>query len=275
MRERLGRHRRFLTIGAGLVACAVLVACVPPPPPPPPGTFQGYGFDACAAPTATTMSAWLSTTSYRAIGIYIGGETRACSQNNLTPSWVSTVANSGWHLAPLYVGLQAPCVFQGGFSPDQLFSEDPATAAYQGQVDAILAARDSFALGLGPGTPIYLDLEAYNTNDGACAYAAMNYLNGWDQALAQGGYVSGVYMSADAGMNDLQSEVLNTGFTLPNAIWVAQWNGNASVFGLDYPADQFWALHQRVHQYGGGHTETHGGYSIDIDNDYADAPLAG
>jgi len=280
MRERLRRRRRVLSIGAGVVACMVLAACVPPPPPPPPppGTFTGLGFDTCGAPSSSTMAAWLNS-PYRAIGIYIGGETRGCAQPNLTTSWVSSVTNSGWHLAPLYVGLQAPCANQG-FAPDQYFSEDPATAAYQGTVDAIYAARESFALGLGPGNPIYLDLESYNTNDSTCVFAAMNFVNGWDTSLAQGGYLSGVYSSAASGIADLAAEVSNPGMHLPNAIWIADWNGNPSVYGDPFIADDLWSNHQRLHQYwsddsNGSGPETYGGVTIDIDRDAVDAPMAG
>ena len=279
MRERVRRQRRFLTLGAGLLACVVLAACVPPPPPPPPpppGTFTGLGFDTCAAPTTATMGAWLSS-PYRAIGIYIGGENIGCAQRNLTASWVSSVGNSGWHLAPLYVGLQAPCTSATRVS---FLSGDPGTAYGQGANDAILAARDSVALGLGPGSPIYLDLEAYDVNDSACAVATMSYVNGWDLTLAQGGYLSGVYSSAASGIVDLATEVSNPGFYLPNAIWIADWNGIASVYGNPYIADNLWADHQRLHQYwsddsNGSGPESYGGVTIDIDRNAVDAPLAG
>ncbi len=45
--------------------------------------FTGLGFDACAAPSSRAMAAW-ATSPYRAIGVYIGGANRACSQPNLT-----------------------------------------------------------------------------------------------------------------------------------------------------------------------------------------------
>ncbi|HEY3007401.1 MAG TPA: hypothetical protein VGJ63_04965, partial [Micromonosporaceae bacterium] len=44
-----------------------------------PGTFVGYGFDACTAPSSAAMQAWLAS-PYRAIGIYFGGNNRACAQ---------------------------------------------------------------------------------------------------------------------------------------------------------------------------------------------------
>jgi hypothetical protein len=53
------------------------------------------------------MAAWRAASPYRAIGIYIGGNNRGCTQGNLTPDWVRTEVAAGWHLIPLYVGPQA------------------------------------------------------------------------------------------------------------------------------------------------------------------------
>src|SRR5258707_5691833 len=69
--------------------------------------YTGLGFDACTAPSRRSMSAWASS-PYRAIGVYIGGLNRGCSQPNLTASWVEEQTAAGWSLIPTYVGLQAP-----------------------------------------------------------------------------------------------------------------------------------------------------------------------
>ena len=50
-----------------------------------PGTFAGYAFDACTAPSNEAMVAWKAASPYRAIGIYFGGVNRGCTQANLTP----------------------------------------------------------------------------------------------------------------------------------------------------------------------------------------------
>ena len=63
------------------------------------GAFVGQGFDACSAPSSRTMSAW-SSSPYRALGIYIGGVNSACSQPNLTASWVAAQVAAGWHFIP-------------------------------------------------------------------------------------------------------------------------------------------------------------------------------
>src|SRR6185436_16305433 len=72
-----------------------------------PEEFTGLGFDACAAPSSRAMAAWESS-PYRAVGVYIGGLNRACSQPNLTAAWVGEQVAEGWHLIPIYVGRQAP-----------------------------------------------------------------------------------------------------------------------------------------------------------------------
>ena len=62
---------------------------------------------------------------------------------------------------------------------------------------------------------------------------------------------------------------------LPDDAWIANWNGQASVFGDQYVSDSLWADHQRVHQYKGGHKETWGGVTINIDSDYVDGAVVG
>ena len=56
---------------------------VPVTPATPGQVYTGLGFDACSTPCPTTMAAWAAS-PYRAIGVYIGGANRACSQPNLT-----------------------------------------------------------------------------------------------------------------------------------------------------------------------------------------------
>ena len=77
--------------------------------------YVGRGFDACTALALSSMRAWLSS-PYRALGIYVGGANRGCSQANLDAAWVDTVEGLGWNLMPLYVGLQAPCASQGNLA---------------------------------------------------------------------------------------------------------------------------------------------------------------
>lgn len=49
---------------------------------------DGYAFDASAAPSAATMTAWTAS-PYDAVGVFIGGVNRSCHQPNLTSTWVT------------------------------------------------------------------------------------------------------------------------------------------------------------------------------------------
>ncbi len=73
----------------------------------PGGVYTGSGLRRLLDPQHRHMSAWGSS-PYRAIGVYIGGANMACAQPNLTSGWVSQESSAGWHLIPIYVGLQAP-----------------------------------------------------------------------------------------------------------------------------------------------------------------------
>ena len=158
-------------------------------------TFTGPGFDACSTPSESTMSAWGSS-PYRALGIYIGGANSACAQPNLNTTWVQTEWAAGWHMIPLYVGLQAPSNSCGCAAIAASQATSQGTAAAQ---DAVTQAQ---AVGIGPGNPIYNDMEGYsrtssNTN------AVMNFLAAWTTQLHAEGYVSGVYSSGNSGVADL------------------------------------------------------------------------
>ena len=93
--------------------------------------YTGGGFDTCAAPSVSQMSAWLGS-PYRSIGIYVGGVNRACATGNLSASWVSTVKAMGWNLVPLYVGFQAPCVTSVRAGHDRTRPSRPRGRAIRG-----------------------------------------------------------------------------------------------------------------------------------------------
>jgi hypothetical protein len=258
----------------GVVAAIALAACRPVAPPPPPGVAVGQGFDTCAAPSASTMAAWTGTSGYGSIGIYLGGQNRGCSQQNLTASWVSTVTHDGWRLAPLYVGLQAPCNAYLNFAT---MSTDPTTAYNQGVAAADQAVSEASGLGLGGGTPIYFDMEAYNCGGygSTDTNAVMDFVNGWVLEIANRGYVSGYYSSAASGIADQVTDVNNGGpWHWPNDIWFADWNSVATTTNNPYIPNNYW-VNQRLHQYMGGHNETHGGATLDIDSDANGGQLAG
>jgi hypothetical protein len=214
----------------------------------------GEGFDACAAPSSAYMSAWHSNSPYGAVGIYIGGSERACAQPNLTASWVTQQAAAGWRFMPIYVGPQAEF--------DQITS--PASQAVAAAQDAVTQAA---ALGFGPGTPIYYDMESYPA---AQEDNALAFMSAWTTQLHAEGYKSGIYSSSSSGVTDLVANF--TKDAMPDVIWDALWNGEANTTDPAIPAAD-WADNDRAHQFNGGNDETYGGDTIDVDQDYLDVSL--
>ncbi len=226
--------------------------------------YTGLGFDACAAPSPAAMNAW-SASPYRAVGIYIGGENRACAQPNLSASWVSDRVAAGWHLIPTYVGLQAPGACSG------CTAIDPNNAGPEGTAAANAAAAQAQALGIPAGNPIYYDMEHY-TRGGTRTATVLAFLSAWTSQLHALGYVSGVYSSASSGISDLVDSA-GSGMVEPDDIWIANWNHQRSTDDPYVPAAD-WPNQQRLHQYEGGHTETYGGVTINIDGNYLDGATA-
>jgi len=221
-------------------------------------SYTGKAFDACTAPSAQAMRAWLAYSPFRGIGIYIGGQDRACAQANLTPAWISAQAAAGWRFIPLYVG------------PQISFHEVkwPVAQATSAAQDA---AAQAAQLGLGPGTPIYYDMEAYPPKG---AVKALAFFSAWAQTLHSLGYRSGIYSSSLSGVADLSRNFGAPGYLMPDIIYDAWWNGVPDTVDPVIPAGA-WPGHRRVHQYSGNLPRRFGGFKITIDRDYMDVQLAG
>jgi hypothetical protein len=260
----IGRRRAILVEPAPAAHSSALPA--PTQRVAPSSTFTGLGFDACSAPSTRVMSAWTAS-PYRGIGVYIGGVNRACSQPNLTSSWVAAETAAGWHLIPTYVGPQAPTS-----SCSSCAKLTSSLASAQGSAAAIDAVAQTEAAAIGPGSPIYFDMEAY-TRTATATSATLAFLEAWTLKLHSLGYLSGVYSSSSSGIVDL-ADAIGSGYLEPDDIWSANWNGVQNTVDPALPTGA-WALHQRIHQYRGGHNETYGGMTIDIDNDYVDAATVG
>jgi hypothetical protein len=228
--------------------------------------YTGPGFDACNTPSSSAMSAW-SSSPYRAVGIYIGGANEACSQPNLTATWVQQESAAGWVLLPIYVGLQAPSNGCGCAA----MSTSASVASTQGTAAADDAISQAEAVGIGPGNPIYDDMENYGRGT-TNSTAVLAFLSAWTSELHAHGYASGVYSSGSSGVTDLVNQ-WGTGYIEPDQIWDAEWNGQANTNSSYIPSTE-WANHQRLHQYQGGHNATYGGVTINIDSDYVDAGAA-
>ncbi|MFJ8040401.1 DUF1906 domain-containing protein [Kitasatospora sp. NPDC096147] len=232
--------------------------------------FTGTAFDACTAPPLETMRAWKEDSPYGAVGIYVSGGQRGCAQPRLTAGWVREVRAMGWQLIPTHVGLQAPCATLGA-KPHRI---DPAAAVRQGKEEAAEAAAALRALGLGPGSPVYLDIESYPRGDRRCSQGVVDFTLSWTRALHAAGFRSGFYSSTDSGIADLAAAARAGASPLPDALWYARWDDRADTTSTTALDPGQWSPHARIHQYRGNTTETHGGATLAIDHNAADAPVA-
>ena len=228
--------------------------------------FTGLGFDTCSTPSTKAMAAWAES-PFRGVGIYIGGENSACSQPNLSSSWVSAQTTAGWHLIPTYVGLQATTS-----SCSSCAKMTTIAAASQGTAAAEDAVAAATTLGIGAGSPIYFDMESYTPTTSATK-AVLTFLEAWTSTLHGLGFQSGVYSSSGSGIADLARQV-GTGYGLPDDIWIAEWNNQENTLSPVVPSTA-WANHQRIHQFRGGHDDTYGGVTINIDSNYVDGATVG
>ena len=263
-----------LTVSAGVLAAQISTAPAEAADIATPGNFTGYGFDQCTAPTQSAMDAWLESSPFWAVGIYISGDSRGClSQPNLTPTWIDTQLRSGWRLLPITLGPQASCTTRERFLKQVRIDPDPAngysSARTQGRQEAVKTVGVAKSLGIAPGSTMWYDLEAFDTRPTNCRESALSFLHAWTNKMHDLGYTSGVYSSAASGMKMLDdARALRPGaYTMPDQVWIADWNSKADT-SSSYIRSDGWMPHARVHQYRGGHDERYGGVTINIDSNY-------
>ncbi len=232
--------------------------------------FNGWAFDTCEAPSVATMKAWRSS-PYRAVGVYFGGRARGCPrQTNLNKQWIKSVDRMGWFLLPLYVGSQSPCVTLK-HKRSLTIGRDPWRQGAAEARDAVNRARWH---GMIPGSTLYLDMEAYDTGNRACAARTLDFVRAWNRELRRHRYFPGYYSSADSGVAHLEWARRAKFKDLPTVVWFARWGKKPSVSGEPSLSPRAWSPHRRIHQYAGNVKETHGGHRLNIDRNRVDALVA-
>lgn len=269
--HRQSKKRRYITwaavgavvaAGAGIAAQTSMAATTWPAQK----TYTGRAFDTCAAPSLAAMKAW-HTGFYGAAAVYVGGKNRGCNQPNLTASWVKSVNAVGWKLIPIYVGAQPPC--QTGSSPEKITA---TTAASLGAHDAADAVAKAAALGMKAGSPIYLDMEAYDVTNKACNNAVLTYVRSFTKTLRGKTYRGGMYGFTSSSAKAIATATDKT--DLPGNLWYALWDKkNTTTADWPWGATQF-TNHSRGHQYMVNSKEARNGYTITVDRDAWDAPVA-
>lgn len=234
--------------------------------------FKGQAFDTCRTPSAAVMRAWYGTSPFKAVGVYIGGRARACTnQPHLNADWVRKADATGWRLLPLYVGSQSPCVRAKNKRGFTIPRKKPAQ---QGATEARDAVRQARELGLGKHSAIYLDMEAYDNSDAGCALTTLRFVQGWNRAVTKAGYIPGFYSSSNSGIAHMEGARKAGRKNLPEMLWFARWKAAPSLNNDKYIARHAWRPHRRIHQYDGNVKRTYGGHTLNIDRNLVDAPVA-
>ncbi|MFD9742273.1 MULTISPECIES: glycoside hydrolase domain-containing protein [Streptomyces] len=270
-RHRLSRKSRYIAwattgvvvvTGAGFAAQTSMAATAWPAQK----TYTGRAFDTCTAPSLSAMKAW-NTKFYGAAAVYIGGKNRGCAQPNLTKSWVKSVNATGWKLIPLYVGAQPPC--QKSANPERFTA---STAAAVGASNAKDAVAKASALGMKAGSPIYLNMESYDITDKACNDATLTYVRSFTKTLRNATYRGGLYGFSSSSAAAVATATNKT--DLPGNLWYALWDKkNTTTTDWPWKPTQY-TNHSRGHQYMVNSKETRGGYTITVDRNAWDAPVA-
>lgn len=270
-KHRLSRRGRYIAWavagvvaagGAGVAAQTSMAAGALPAQK----TYTGRAFDACTAPSLAAMKAWHGGL-YGAAAVYVGGKNRGCAQPNLTASWVKSVNATGWKLIPLYVGAQPPC--QSGKSPEKFTAANAASLGASNATDAVTKAS---ALGMKAGSPVYLDMEPYTLTDKACNDAVLTYVRSFSKTLRAKNYRAGYYGFSSSSAKAIATATNKT--DLPGNLWYALWD-NKYTTTTDWPWDpKLFTNHSRAHQYMVNSKETRGGYTITVDRNAWDAPVA-
>ncbi|WP_435192285.1 glycoside hydrolase domain-containing protein [Streptomyces sp. bgisy126] len=271
-KHRLSRKGRYIALastgvvvvaGAGIAAQTSMAA----PAWPAQKTYNGRAFDACTAPSLAAMTAWKKDAYYGGVAVYIGGKNRGCAQPNLTQPWVKSVDRLGWRIIPLYVGAQPPC--QKSLNKERFTA---ATAASVGAANANDAVAKAAALGMKPGSPIYLNMESYDIADKACNDATLAYVRSFTKTLRAKTYRAGLYGFSNSSAKAVATAKDRT--DLPGNLWYALWNGQETTT-KDWPWDpKLYTDHSRGHQYMANSKETRGGHTINVDRNSWDAPVA-
>ena len=240
--------------------------------------LTGYAFDARCAPTQEQMDAWLTSSPFWGVGVYIGGSTMSCrpsatdaGQPHLDATWVARQRASGWRVLPLWVGPQAAC--QTSYT--DLIDPDPAgayaAADARGRAEATAAVARARELGLPGGTTLWYDLEGgFDVADEDCRRSALRFLSGWTSALHALGHRSGVYSSVSAGIHALDNaDHLSPGsYEMPDQVWYAWYNGEEDVdIASQWVRADTWRG-DRIHQYEAHTSVVYGGVALTIDRNF-------
>jgi hypothetical protein len=233
-----------------------------------PGRLTGLGFDACSAPDQATMDDLRVASPYWGVGVYIGGPERTCAQPALDASWVRTQSARGWHVFAVWVGRQSRC-------SDRPFATEisarNAKATAQGVATANQAVQAAQRLGIGKGSTLFLDVEAYDNTTSACNQPVLSYQSGWNTRLRKLGWKGGFYSAGSSGIASIGfiKQTQPDAYALPQSIWISSADGKSTTRVPRFIDNRLWRR-QRLHQYRIDVSRTFGDVTLQLDENAID-----
>ena len=207
--SRLARLASGVALAAALLA-PQLTAPAQAANPVTPATSPASGSTSAWRRPRTRWTPGWRNSPYWAVGIYIAGDSRACrSQPNLTPTWISTQLANGWRLLPITLGAAGllqpavPALLRRRQDQPELGQARIAQPRVQGRHEASTRSRWRRGSGIGPGSTLWYDMEAYDVGNTDCRESALAFTSAWTKKLHALDYVSGVYSSAGSGIKAL------------------------------------------------------------------------
>lgn len=227
------------------------------------------GVDTCSFYSAATWNDVKNGSAKQALGFYMGGKTAELAVGCFIPgqTWIDNLYGS-WRLIPIWDALQAPC--EGA---TYKISTDPDTATSQGKTSGNTAADRMAYLNFAPGAIAYLDIEFFS-GSASCESVTKRYVAGFVNRMHANGYLAGLYTSSCGPDADMYAGIASP----PDDIWVAAWNGEASVLAADMGAcfsGAHWTDYNRLHQYQSGAYHTWGGHTVNVDLDCVRGDVVG
>ena len=273
---------RFLTrlLGVALTSLALLLTGLSPAQASnvvTPGSFTGYGFDQCTAPTQESMDAWLTGSPYWAVGIYISGDSRGCREAAQPQPGLGghpagqRLAAAADHPGPAGVvhhPRPLPASRCGSTRTRPTPTPRPARRAAPRPPRP---SRSRRATASPPAARSGTTSRPSTSPATAAASRRSASCPRGPRSCTTSATCPGSTPAGRPGITMLDNARVNRPgvFAMPDQLWIADWNGRADVTSA-YVRSDGWLPHRRVHQYRGGHDETHGGVTINIDNNFLD-----
>jgi hypothetical protein len=112
-------------------------------------------------------------------------------------------------------------------------------------------------------------MEHYDQTNSSCQVAVDSFISGWSHKMRSSSFRAGVYGSP-FDMAAGWATVAN----VPDDVWIAAWNGSPSTINISPLSNSLWVHCHRLHQFQGGHNETWGGVTFNMDSDAENGQVA-